>query len=62
MLPAQVHKVDPDKTVTLEVAGATAAYSLDSFLADATAANGIVLVTGVHPGSTHGYVFGSPVV
>ncbi len=53
ILPAQVHRVDPDKTVTLEIAGATAAYSLDSFLVDARAANGIVLVSGIHPGTTH---------
>src|SRR5437762_1407082 len=52
-LPAQVHRVDPQKTITFEVAGATAAYSLDEFLADATADNGVVSVTGKQPGTTH---------
>ncbi len=53
LLPAQVHKVDPKKTITFELPGATAAYSLDSFLADATADNGLVSVTGNQPGTTH---------
>jgi hypothetical protein len=52
-LQAQIHKVDPDKTVTFEVPGATAAYSLDSSLADATASNGIVSVVGISHGTTH---------
>lgn len=52
-LPAQIHKVDPQKTVTFEVAGATAAYSLDAFLAEATADNEVVSVTGKQPGTTH---------
>lgn len=52
-LPAQVRKVDPQKTITFEVAGATAAYTLDSFLADATADNGVVSVSGKQPGTTH---------
>jgi hypothetical protein len=53
MLPAQVRKVDPKKTITFEVPEATAAYSLDSFLADAAAENGLVSVTGNQPGTTH---------
>jgi hypothetical protein len=53
MLPAQVHRVDPQKTITIEVAGATAAYSLDASLAEATADNGLVSVTGNQPGPTH---------
>ena len=53
LLPAQVHKVDPQKTVTFEVAGATAAYSLDASLAEATADNGLVSITGKQPGTTH---------
>ena len=53
MLPAQVRKVDPKKTITFDVPGATAAYSLDSFLAEAAADNGLVSVTGNQPGSTH---------
>ena len=53
VLPAQVHKVDPDKTITLQVAGATAAYSMDSFLAEATAENGLVSIEGNQPGTTH---------
>lgn len=53
MLPAQIHRVDPQKTITFEVAGATAAYSLDAFFAEATAENGIVSLTGKQPGTTH---------
>src|SRR3984893_6046475 len=53
MLPAQVHRVDPQKTITFEVAGATAAYSLDASLAEATADNGLVSVAGKQPGTTH---------
>jgi hypothetical protein len=41
-----------EKTITFEVAGATAAYSLDSFVAEASAERGVVSVIGVHPGST----------
>ena len=53
-LPAQVvHKVDPQKTVTFEVAGASAAYSLDGSLAEANAEKGVVSVTGKQPGATH---------
>jgi len=37
VLPAQVRKVDPKKTITFEVPGATAAYGLDEFIAEATA-------------------------
>jgi hypothetical protein len=53
LLPAQIHKVDPGKTVTLPIAGATAAYTLDGFLAEASAENGLVSVVGIHSGSTH---------
>ncbi len=53
MLPAQIHKVDPERTITLQVAGATAAYTMDSFLAEATAENGVVSIVGIHPGTTH---------
>src|SRR5579862_4407315 len=52
-LPAQVRKVDPHKTVTFEVTGATAAYSLDASLAEATADNGMVSIEGKQPGTTH---------
>lgn len=41
------------KTLQLPVAGATAAYSLDSSIADATAANGVVEIVGKSPGSTN---------
>lgn len=41
------------KTVQLPVAGATAAYSLDSNIADATAANGMVEILGKAPGATN---------
>jgi hypothetical protein len=53
MLPAEIHKVDPQKTITLLVPGATAAYSLDAFLAEANAEIGLVTVVGNHPGTTH---------
>src|SRR4029077_8059465 len=39
------------KTLQLPVAGATAAYSLDSSIADATAANGVVEILGKSPAS-----------
>jgi hypothetical protein len=52
-LSAQVHKVDPEKTLTLAVTGATAAYSLDPALAEASADNGTVSITGKQPGTTH---------
>jgi hypothetical protein len=41
------------KTLQLPIAGATAAYSLDSNIVDATAANGIVEIVGKGPGSTN---------
>jgi Carboxypeptidase regulatory-like domain len=41
------------KTLQLPVAGATAAYSLDSNIADAAAANGVVEIVGKAPGSTN---------
>jgi hypothetical protein len=53
LLQAQVRKVDPQKTITFEVIGATAAYTLDDSLAEATADNGLVSVTGKQPGATH---------
>jgi hypothetical protein len=52
MLPAQVRKVDPKKTITFDVPGATAAFGLDEFIAEATADNGQVAVTGNQPGAT----------
>ncbi len=52
-LPAQVHKVDPDKTITFQVDGATAAYSLDAFFAEASAENGLVSIQGKVAGVTH---------
>src|SRR6478752_3660086 len=41
------------KTLQLPVAGATAAYSLDPNIADASAANGVVEIVGKAPGSTN---------
>src|ERR1700759_2587494 len=41
------------KTMQLPVAGATAAYSLDSSIAEATAANGVVEISGKGPGTTN---------
>jgi hypothetical protein len=40
------------KRISLPVAGATAAYSLDANVAEATAANGVVEIVGKAPGST----------
>jgi hypothetical protein len=53
LLPGQVRKVDPHKTITFEVPGATAAYSLDEFFAEASAENGLVSVEGKVAGNTH---------
>jgi hypothetical protein len=52
-LPAQVHKVDPEKTITFVVVDASAAYCLDGSLAEANAENGLVSVAGKRPGTTH---------
>src|SRR5260221_10509236 len=41
------------KTLQLPVAGATAAYSLDPNIADATASNGVLEILGKAPGSTN---------
>src|ERR1700757_2757474 len=41
------------KTVQINVSGATAAYSLDSNIVDASASNGIVEILGKAPGSTN---------
>ena len=41
------------KTIQFPIAGATAAYSLDSNIADATATNGMVEIVGKAPGSTN---------
>ena len=40
------------KRISFSVAGATAAYSLDAGIADATASNGVVEIAGKAPGST----------
>ena len=40
------------KRIEVPIAGATAAYSLDSTIAEAAAANGIVEIAGTGPGST----------
>jgi Carboxypeptidase regulatory-like domain len=53
LAPAQVYKVDPHKTITFPVDGATAAYTLDEFFAEATAENGVVTVEGKVAGDTH---------
>ena len=41
------------KILQLPITGATAAYSLDSNIADATATNGLVEVVGKAPGTTN---------
>jgi Carboxypeptidase regulatory-like domain len=41
------------KRVEIALAGATAAYSLDPYIADATATGGIVEIFGKAPGTTH---------
>jgi hypothetical protein len=53
LLSGQVYKVDPHKTITFPVDGATAAYTLDEFFAEATAENGVVTVEGKVAGDTH---------
>ncbi len=53
LLQGQVYKVDPNKTITFQVDGATAAYTLDEFFAEATAENGVVTVEGKVAGDTH---------
>lgn len=53
LLPGQVYKVDPHKTITFPVDGATAAYTLDEFFAEAAAENGVVTVEGKVAGDTH---------
>ena len=53
LLPGQVYKVDPHKSITFQVDGATAAYTLDEFFAEATAENGVVTVEGKVAGDTH---------
>ncbi|MGC2697020.1 MAG: carboxypeptidase regulatory-like domain-containing protein [Candidatus Angelobacter sp.] len=40
------------KRINVQIAGATAAYSLDAAIADASAANGVVEILGKAPGST----------
>src|SRR5579872_4054962 len=52
-LSAQTYKVETQKTIRIEMPGATAAYVLDSTYADATAENGIVTVSGKIAGRTH---------
>ena len=41
------------KRIEIAIGGATAAYTLDSNIAEATAANGLVQITGKLPGSTN---------
>jgi hypothetical protein len=53
LLPGQVYKVDPNKTLTFEVPGATAAYTLDAFFAEASAENGVISIEGKVAGETH---------
>ena len=48
------------KRIQLPVAGATAAYSLDSNIAEASAANGMVEILGKAPGSTNVVVVTPP--
>jgi hypothetical protein len=56
LLQAQVHKVGMEKTITFEVGGATAAYSLNSAVAEASAEHGLVTIVGMMPGSTRAVV------
>ncbi|MBV8166135.1 MAG: hypothetical protein JO021_05035, partial [Alphaproteobacteria bacterium] len=49
---AQPLKIVYDRTVTFDVAGATAAYALDATIADASAAAGVVRVHGTGVGRT----------
>ncbi|QOY86573.1 carboxypeptidase regulatory-like domain-containing protein [Paludibaculum fermentans] len=45
--------MEAHKTITISVAGVTAAYSLDSTYAEATTENGLVIVSGRIAGATH---------
>ncbi|HWG88895.1 MAG TPA: hypothetical protein VN679_14000, partial [Candidatus Acidoferrales bacterium] len=46
-------QVGYQKRIEVALAGATAAYSLDSSIAEASAANGVIEITGKAPGSTN---------
>lgn len=46
-------KVESEKTLRVDAPGAIDAYSLDSSCAEATLADGTVIITGRIPGSTH---------
>lgn len=59
VLPAQILTVDPQKNISFDVAGATAAYSLDASIAEASAENGLVSIAGIIPGKTHIVVISS---
>ena len=52
-LRAQTYKIESGKSVTIDLPGVTAAYSLDSTCAEAEAQNGVVTVTGKMHGATH---------
>ena len=52
-LQAQTYRVETEKTITIEVPGATAAFVLNATYADASAENGVVTVTGKIAGTTH---------
>ena len=48
---AQSASVVYEKTIQVQVPGATAAYSLDPLNAEASASNGVVTIVGKGPGS-----------
>ena len=52
-LQAQTHKIESGKTVSIDVPGVTAAYSLDPSVADAEVQDGAVAVSARMHGSTH---------
>lgn len=52
-LRAQTHKIESGKTVTIDIPGVSAAYSLDPSCADAEVEEGTVMVTARMHGTTH---------
>jgi hypothetical protein len=52
-LLGQTYRVESLKTITIDVPGATAAYSLDASCAEAAADNGVVTISGKLHGTTH---------
>jgi hypothetical protein len=52
-IQAATYTVGFQKTISVAVVGATAAYTVDPEIAEASASQGVVSVTGKNPGTTH---------